>query len=92
MLKRLEAADPTIELAPFLEIAHSARKRFLGDPAERGGDDRATDVDDILDRRGAAFKPRARVEPNALKLQARDAPAIDERARIAGEARRVGSR
>ncbi len=45
MLKRLETADPAIELPPLLEIARRARERLLGDAAERGGDDGAADVD-----------------------------------------------
>ena len=62
MLKRLETADPTIELASLLEIAHRARERLLGHAAERGGDDRPADVDDLLDRGCAALEPRVRAD------------------------------
>jgi hypothetical protein len=62
MLKRLEAADPAIELAPFLEIARRARERLFGHAAERGGDDRPADVDDFLDRGCAALKPRVHAD------------------------------
>src|SRR5271165_5871927 len=92
MLKRLETADPAIELAPLLEIAGRARKRLFRNAAERGGEDGAADVDDLRDRRGAAVKAGAGVDQEAVERDACDPPAVDQGAGVAREARRVGLR
>ncbi len=53
MLQRLELADRLAELLAILEIGHGAAEHLLAQPHHFGGDDATSDIEHIIQQRGA---------------------------------------